>query len=221
MQGPLFAGGGFELVPIPDGFGIDERTYGNTVGRSGRPLIEFFPARRHARMRAQAMHVDPEFETFTYGDPTPPKAGLRNLTEGDLLVFYCGLEGWNCAAAPALYICAFFEVTAVVVAAQLGPKPLEQLFGLNFHVRHPSVLEDQRNRLVLVKGSPGSRLLKKAVLISETSQNVLGRPLKVLSQEAQMIFGNFGGHISIERSPTRWVAPAYVDLAAEFVRSRE
>jgi hypothetical protein len=46
-----------------------------------------------------------------------------------------------------------------------------------------------------------------------------GRPLKVLSPEMQQIFGTFNGRISFQRSPTRWVDPAYVGRAAEFMRS--
>ena len=48
------------------------------------------------------IHNDPEFETFTDGDPTVPKRGLRNLAKGDLLVFYAGLEGWDFHCDPAL-----------------------------------------------------------------------------------------------------------------------
>ena len=46
-------------------------------------------------MAEQHVHVDPEFETFTYGDPTVPKRSLRDLRPGDLLVFYCGLQRWD------------------------------------------------------------------------------------------------------------------------------
>ena len=38
IHGPLFADGTFEYIPIPDGQAVDERTYGNTVGRHGRKL---------------------------------------------------------------------------------------------------------------------------------------------------------------------------------------
>jgi hypothetical protein len=219
MQGPLFADGTFELVPIPDGFGLDERTYGNHVGRTGRLPIEFFPPGRRAAMSGISMHVDPEFESFTYGDPTQPKCGLRKLSAGDLLVFYCGLQGWDCPGDPALYLCGYFEVELAVLASELGEVALERIFGRNFHVRHPAVLQQQRDRLVLVKGSANSRLLKKAVCISELSADVRGQPLKVLSRRMRPIFGDFGGHVSIQRSPPRWVAPERVEGAAAFVRS--
>ena len=79
MQGPLFQDGSFELLPIPDKKGVDPRTYGNTPGRQGRYLVDYFPLRRRDKMRNQSVHLDPEFTTFTYGDPTSPKRGLRRL----------------------------------------------------------------------------------------------------------------------------------------------
>ena len=92
-HGPLFRDGSFEFIPIPDGLGFDKRTYSNTSGRHDTKLVEFLPRSLQARMANQPMHVDPEFSTFTYGDPTSPKAGLRHLQTEDMLVFYCGSEG--------------------------------------------------------------------------------------------------------------------------------
>src|SRR5438552_15053898 len=82
IQGPLFRDGTFEFIPIPDDRMLDERTYGNTRGRSGRLFVDFFLPRKASRMAKQPIHVDPELETFTYGDPTSPKRGLRNLQKG-------------------------------------------------------------------------------------------------------------------------------------------
>src|SRR5688572_18435192 len=115
-QGPLFDDGSFEFIPIPDANHLDERSYGNTVGREGRAFVEYFPPSRRAAMRDQSMHVDPEFATFTYGDPTIPKRALLRLEPGDLLVFYCGLQrwdegtGWDRNDNPALYLAGYFEV---------------------------------------------------------------------------------------------------------------
>jgi hypothetical protein len=219
----LFQSGAFEYIPIPDGDDEDEdeRTYGNTVGRYGKKLIEYFPGTRKIKNANQSIHYDPEFTTFTYGDPTPPKAGLRHLQQGDLLVFYCGLEGWGFKSEPALYLVGYFEVLAAGRAGDFSTQKLETLFGENYHVRHRDVYECQKEKLVLIKGSSQSRLLKKAVCISEKGRDRLGRPLKVLSIEMQRIFGDFGGKISIQRSPPRWISPAHVTRAAEFIRSLE
>lgn len=221
IQGPLFHDGSFDFVPIPDNFGgrgVDERTYGNSVSLKGRKLIEYFPASRRAAMSGRPIHFDPEFATFTYGDPTPPKAGLRNLEKGDMLIFYCGLEGWDVKAEPALYLMGYFEIQAAGRPADFGDHDVRRLFGHNFHVRHPSVFARQRAELVLVKGSANSRLLTKAVKISVTGRDRAGKPLKMLSPEMQSIFGTFEGRLSFQRSPTRWVDPASVARSVNFMR---
>ncbi|MCI0575925.1 MAG: hypothetical protein L0332_25475 [Chloroflexi bacterium] len=219
IHGPLFQDGSFEFLPIPDGFGIDSRTYGNTTGRKGRNLLDYFPRSRQSRARDQSLHLDPEFTTFTYGDPTRPKAGLRHLEKGDMLIFYCGLEGWDFPCGPALYLIGYFEVLAAGRASDFSREEIRHLFAENFHVRHQPVYERQAARFVLVKGSMESRLLRKAVLISDVGRDRRGRPLKVLSADMQEIFGDFGGKISLQRSPPRWVHPTHVEKAARFVRS--
>lgn len=219
MQGPLFQDGTFEYIPIPDDFGVDRRTYGNQLGRHGRRLVEYFPPSRQSGMVNQAIHFDPEFATFTYGDPTSPKSGLRHLQRGDMLVFYCGLEGGDFESPPALYLMGFFEVLTAGKAGDFSLAEIENTWAENFHVRHRQVFKRQRNDLVLVKGSRNSRLLKKAVLMSATGRDRSGRPLKVLSPEMREVFGGFGGRISFQRSPTRWVAEAFVTRAAQWMRS--
>jgi hypothetical protein len=91
------------------------------------------------------------------------------------------------------------------------------MFQNNFHVRHQEIFKDQKDRLVLVKGSKNSRLLKKAVKISSLEKGKDGRPLQRLSREMQEVFGGFGGHTSIQRSPPRWVAQEFTQCAANFV----
>jgi hypothetical protein len=220
-HGPLFADGSFELIPIPDGYGRDERTYGNTWGRRGRPYVEYFRGARRARMAEAPMHVDPEFESFTYGTPAPAQSSLRRLEAGDLLVFYCGLQGWDVPAEPALYIAGYFEVGVAGRAADFGEGEIGRLFAANMHVRHREVFEEQRERLVLVKGTDRSRLLGRAVRISAVGRTRTGRPTHVLSEEMQAVFGDLGGRPGIQRSPARWVDEGYVDGAAAFLRGLE
>jgi Nucleotide modification associated domain 3 len=221
IHGPLFKNGSFEYVPIRDGFngsGISDQTYGNTLARYGnRMLVHYFPEKIRESRRNIPIHHDPEFQTFTYGDPTPPKHGLRKLQKGDLLVFYAGLQGWNFQCAPALYIVGFFEVETAGLATDFSQRDLHKYFGRNFHVWHRSVFRKQKNRLILVKGNKRSRLLKRARLISSVGADVRGRPLHILSPEMQKIFGDFDGHVSIQRSPPRWVAEKYCAKASAFV----
>ena len=94
-------------------------------------------------------------------------------------------------------------------------------FGKNFHVRYPPVFEQQKHALVLVKGGPRSRLFRKARQISVDGKDRSGKPLKVLSPAMQKVFGTFGGHVSIQRSPPRWVEPGFVTRAIGFLKELE
>jgi hypothetical protein len=220
IQGPIFANDEFEFIPIPDDRRLNTQTYGNTKGRTGCPLSDFFPRSRQSKMANQPIHDDPEFLTFTYGDPNTNKRGLRKLDEGDLLVFYAGLQGFDCPTLAALYLIGYFDVQAAGLATAFTAAQIAAHFSQNFHVRYSSLFQQQFKELVLVKGGPASRLFRKAYLFSQTIQ-VNGNPLKVISPAMRDVFGLFGHRYSFQRSPTRWVDPAFVVSAAEFVRSLE
>ncbi len=227
IQGPLFKDGSFEFICIPDGHGVSAHTYGNMLGRDGKPLSGYFAESRRTAMAEQHVHHDPEFETFTYGDPTTPKRSLRYLRPGDILAFYCGLQewdaedGWNTNNRPALYLAGYFEVALAGMAGEFNSKVLRADFGSNFHVRYPPVFKRQKAGLVLVKGGPGSRLFRKAHQISSEGKDRAGKPLKVLSPAMRKVFGDFGGHVSIQRSPPRWVEPRFVNKAIRFLNGLE
>jgi hypothetical protein len=227
IQGPLFEDGTFEFMCIPDNKGVSVHTYGNMIGRNGTAHNCYFPNSRRKLMAKQTVHVDPEWETFTYGDPTTPKRSLRNLKPGDFLVFYCGLQewnsqnGWNGERRPSLYLAGYFEAALAGMAGEFEDRVLASEFGKNFHVRYPTVFKQQKADLVLVKGGAGSRLLQKAHRISAEGRNRTGKPLKVLSPKMQKVFGHFGGHISIQRSPPRWVDAAFVDRAVGYLKDLE
>jgi hypothetical protein len=223
IQGPLFKDGSFEYICIPDKKGVSVHTYGLLLGKHGTPQSDYFPAAKREAVARQHVHLDPEFDTFTYGDPTTPKRSLRNLNKGDYLIFYAGLQGWgdevggSKGSTPALYIIGYFVVEMAGMAEEFSKSTLRAEFGQNFHVRYPSVFKVQKHRLVLIKGGPGSRLLERAHRISTEGQDRAGKPLKVLSPATQKVFGDFGGRVSIQRSPPRWVDAAFVEKAIRYV----
>lgn len=227
IQSPLFADGSFEFVCIPDNKRVSVHQYGSVIGKNGRPHSHYFPTRKQEVAAEQHIHLDPEFETFTYGDPTTPKRSLQRLERGDYLIFYCGLQewdeetGWRADKLPALYIAGYFVVELAGIASEFSKATLKREFGKNFHVRYSSVFEKQRDDLVLVKGGLGSRLLTKAHRISSVGNDRSGRPLKVLSPEMRRVFGTFDGKVSIQRSPPRWVKSAFVEKAINFVTELE
>ncbi len=223
IQSPLFNDGSFEFVSIPDSKRVSVHQYGTLVGKNGRPHSDYFPARKQEIAAEQHIHLDPEFETFTYGDPTIPKRSLQKLERGDYLIFYCGLQewdedsGWRADVPPALYIAGYFVVEMAGLATDFTKTTLKKVFGKNFHVRYPTVFDKQRDDLVLVKGGQESRLLKKAHRISSVGKDRSGQPLKVLSPEMQKVFGTFDGKVSIQRSPPRWIDPEFVEKSIKFV----
>lgn len=227
IQSPLFPDGSFEFVCIPDNKRVSAHKYGTVIGKNGRPHSDYFPARKQAAIAEQHIHLDPEFETFTYGDPTTPKRSLQKLERGDYLIFYCGLQewdeetGWRASEHPALYIVGYFVVELAGMAADFSKTTLKREFGRNFHVRYPTVFEKQRDDLVLVKGGPQSRLLSKAHRLSSVGKDRSGKPLKVLSPEMRKVFGTFDGKVSIQRSPPRWVEVGFVEKAIKFVTGLE
>lgn len=224
IQGPLFKDGSFEFICIPDNKGVSIHKYGTCLSRNGIPHSDYFPLQRRETVAQQHVHLDPEFDTFTYGDPTAPKRSLRKLENGDYLIFYCGLQEWDKATGwkegrhPGLYIVGYFVVEMAGMATDFSKRMVELEFGQNFHVRYPSVFKTQREQLVLVKGGRESRLLQKAYRISSEGRDRSGKRLKVLSPEMQKVFGDFGGKVSIQRSPPRWIDSTLVENAIKFVK---
>ena len=113
----------------------------------------------------------------------------------------------------------YFEISFAGYASEFTSVQIQELFGENFHVRHTSIYEKQKEKLVLVKGSHDSRMLSKAVLISTMGKDKTGKPLKILSTEMRKYFGDFEGKLSFQRSPTRWVGADFTERAVQFVRS--
>jgi len=219
IHGPLFRDSSFEYIPIPDNRIRDQRTYGTVMGTHGRPLVDYFPRSRRPRMHDQSVHDDPEFSTFTYGDPARHKVSLSSLKNGDILAFYSGLQGWEFEDEPALYLIGYFEVIVAGSACDFTEPEIIDLFAENFHVRHESIYRDQREKLILVRGSDNSRLLERAHKISTVGTDRAGQRLKILSPEMQGIFGTFGGRNSIQRSLPRWVDEDHTPIAAKYIRS--
>lgn len=221
MLGPIFADGTFEFIPIDARRDRLGRTYGNTLGRHGRKLIEYFRGAHKERMRDAFLHFDPEFETFTYGDPTSLKQGLKNLSRGDVLAFYAGLEGWgDCDAPQGLYIVGYFIVECAGKYSDLKRDGILDLFSKNWHMLNESE-QERFDKLVLVKGGYNSRLLNKAVKISanEKGQDGGGHPVFVLDPKVQRHFGTFTELNAIQRSNPRWVKSEFCKKATAFLQT--
>jgi hypothetical protein len=148
--GPLFEDGSFEFIPISEGDAEskEERTYQNTLGKSGKSLSTYLPK----RVENRTMHFDPEFVTFTYGDPTVKRKYLLKLEKKDLLIFYAGFTPFkNKKHKEALYLIGYFTVERVIDFNQLTKKEIGNFYRLypnNAHLKRSYDTED----LVIVVG---------------------------------------------------------------------
>lgn len=168
---PIFEDGSFEYIPIPEKRNTSEnRPYSELLGRNGGFLADFVPV----KLRDSFPHMDPEFDTFTYGDPTRNKRRqLARLVPGDLLIFYAGLEPTDGIDRSRIFIIGYFTVKRVY---DFGEIPKSQ---------HRSMLQKVRNNahakrdtmdegLVVVEGDPKkSKLLTKAIPLGDSRNYVM------------------------------------------------
>lgn len=189
--GPIFKDGSFEYVPISerDSSSTETRTYKNTIGRHGLPLSAYLPK----KIENRKMHFDPEFETFTYGDPTAKRKWLLKLEAGDLLVFYAGLLPFeNKNYKNGLYIIRYFTVEDKIDFNALSREEIEKcrkIYPKNAH----SMRSRDVNGLVMVIGKKSeSRLLDTAILISQPRPDKSGKLCQSISNEMKTLLGISG-----------------------------
>lgn len=125
------------------------------------------------QIRNKPVHLDPEFETFTYGDPARTKrAALLKLEPNDLLVFYLGGIEINKTSLQekGVYLFGYFTVKNVhdwnVLDENERKRLSEKYLYNNAHVRSSK----SQNNLVIVQGIINkSKQLKHCIKISETN----------------------------------------------------
>ena len=159
-HGPLFEDNSFEYIPIPEGpegpSTTEERTYDEIAGRQGGSLANYVPHLSH-----DVPHFDPEFETYTYGDPSPNKRSqLSRLSSDDLLIFYSSLSPQDADIKPRLCAIGVFTVDATYDLEEMSPderaKALDQVQN-NAHAKRTGLTPDspvRDNYPVIVKGRP-------------------------------------------------------------------
>ena len=126
------------------------------------------------QLSKQHPHFDPEFETYTYGDPTPLKRRqLLELRPGDLLLFYSGLQPDPLIDRARLYFIGYFEVEHVHDLRDSTAHDMESLrtkIGKNAHFFRTS---PDRGLVVIQGRNTQSRLLQKAVPVGDGGGNIL------------------------------------------------
>ncbi len=198
---PIFSNGSFEYVPLSEKNlkTSEKKTFSNTRGSNGIYLSQYLPK----KIIDRKLHLDPEFNTFTYGDQTVKRNYLLKLKEGDLLVFYAGLTPYkNHVHEEGLYIIGYFDVEMVVDFNGFGSS--EKLYNCDLYPNNSHIKSESLENLVIIKGQENSsKLLDKAVLISKKKLNKIGRGYHAVSPEMEDLLGISG---SIQRSiPPRFV----------------
>ena len=136
--------------------------------------------------------------------PQQSEAICSSWQNSDLLAFYAGLQPFNNDKFnTALYLIGYFTVEGVINFNQLSKTDIEtsyKLYSNNAHIKRSHPLTD----LVIVVGNKRrSRLLSKAVLISQSRPDKSGKPTQAVSEEMERLLGISG---FIQRSiPPRFI----------------
>ena len=121
------------------------------------------------------MHLDPDFECLTYGDEGGRRgAGMVNMSDGDLLVFYGGLRPVHPCEHTLVYaLMGMYVVQEVVPVADVPPP----LWHENAHVRKVKRGETD----IVVRAKPGvSGRFDRCVPIGEFRKGAYRVQQKVL-----------------------------------------
>ncbi|EKF84808.1 hypothetical protein [Methanobacterium formicicum] len=211
---PIFPDGSFEYIPLSekDETSTENRTYTDLTGEKGKPLSDYLPT----RVADRKVHLDPEFKTFTYGDVGRKADYLLKLNPGDILAFYAGFTPYMKSEYPeALYIIGYFTVGEIIdfhkitgsyrtndshKSSTIEIKRIQEQYPNNSHPKRVSDIHD----MVLVVGDPEqSKILEKAILISQKKLNKIGRYYHAVSPQMKELLGISG---SIQRSiPPRFI----------------
>jgi len=167
---PIKDDGSFSYIPIPETVSTStSKTYQNTIDADGNLLSEFVPN----KTKEMSLHLDPDFDAFSYGEPSRPKlAQLLSLEKGDKLFFYAGLQPTTIHDRYSrIYIIGFFVVEQVKYFSNLKIEDYEELikkYGNNAHFYR----NEPDTELVVVLGNKEeSKLLDRAVPLSDAGMN--------------------------------------------------
>lgn len=216
--GPIFDDSTFEYIPLSEGDPCTRelRTFRNTTGRTGKSLSEYLPA----SIADRKLHFDPEFDTFTYGDPTSKRTALLKLEKGDLLVFYAGLTPYATGRySNGLYIIGYFTVDRVLDFDSMDENARQEAIECCQHNAHLK-RESEDAGLVIVTGDPEkSRLLDRGILISQPKSDRRNRTYQAVSCQMESLLGITG---SIQRSmPPRFIQPDRVGNLKKLIGIKE
>ena len=182
---PILQDDSFEFIPIPEERGSrEDRRYRHLLTESNVSFVNFLPQ----KLFDATPHFDPEFETFTYGDPTQNKSRqLARLCPDDLLVFYAGLDPYNAYDKPRLYIIGYFTVEQAFDFSRISKRERKSILRQLRNNAHAKRKSPDRG-LVIVKGdSQKSRLLSKALPLGDRRNCVLRDLVSIMGFDGSIL----------------------------------
>lgn len=211
--GPLFDKYKFEYIPIKEDYPTSEdRTFSELDARFSDNKLSIFIKKKYKDSKP---HYDPEFETYTYGDPTKgDRKKFLKLDKGDLLVFYAGLKPWDFERKKdegSCYIIGYFTVEAAKEWEWEDFNKYPQLMN-NAHIKRVTYTDQEGNTyiqdaepglVVVIGDDKKSKLLEEAIPIGETKLDSIGRPYCAVSEKRETELGIKG---SIQRKANgKWI----------------
>lgn len=178
----------FEYLPIPE----EEKTIGKVPTYRDLGFA-------HLKYPDLPVHLDPEFESFTYGHVKRGFGDVQSLSRlgedrNSVLFFYATLQR---GAKWSPYIIGYFKNLKVYDCRRLSKqeiRSLENVFRNNAHLKRVDPIVD-----FLIHGGQESRLLNKAYLITEDSG-----PLRLRKSLDEIIYTTSGKEIVPGAPWFRW-----------------
>lgn len=210
---PIYEDGTFDYIPIPESYETSQQqTFDEVKTRDGPPYAEYV----HSDNESSPLHLDPEFTTYTYGDPTRKRSQLAELTEDDLLIFYAGLKPRTSEGQPRLYVIGYFTVDTVHDLDDKTSTERVELFNHlanNAHIKRTKLTPDSKHPdqdayPIIVEGKPDqSRLVEKARPLTDAYVSGTNQQYHMLESVARIT--GYSSEKDLTRASGRWLDPAY------------
>ncbi len=204
--GPLFKDYSFEYIPINEKIGaytLEDRTFRELDARfSDNKLSHFI---KNKKLKDAKPHYDPEFETFTYGDPTTDREKFLELEKGDILLFYAGLDPWKFKRKKgegSCYIIGYFTVKDIADFEKSEGDVFEKYPQLlnNAHIKRVTYVNQANSEefyipevepglVVVIGDDKKSKLLEKAIPFSEPKKDRRGNEIAYVSKKMEKELG--------------------------------
>lgn len=186
-RGQIFDDGTFEYLPIPE----EAETVEKVPTYLGLGYCD-------VKFPNLPVHVDPEFETFTYGHVKRgfgDISSILKLSKDDVLFFYASLRN---RGSWAPFIIGYFKALEIHDCRHLSIEEIASFkskgFSNNAHLKRVEPHVD-----FLIKGGLGSKLLKQAFPLSTD-----GKPLEMLDCIREMLLTPSGEQIKSTAPWFRW-----------------